>query len=128
MEDNKITFEALPQATSNLQAEVHELKETLETFMKKVLEIKPENPNELVGIDEACRILGLKKPTLYHKAQRKEIKSYKPAGCKMIMFKRSDLMEWIEHGGKTSSASLAAIEAQLQGCIRHKPKSSMGGK
>ena len=128
MEDNKITFEALPQATSNLQAEVRELKETLQTFMKKVLDVKTEDPNELVGIDEACKILGLKKPTLYHKVQKKEIKSYKPAGCKMIMFKRSDLMEWIEHGGKTSSASIAAIEAQLQGCVRHKPKSSMGGR
>lgn len=127
MEDKTITFEALPQATSELQAEVRELKETLNVFMKKVLEIKPENPNELVGIDEACKILGLKKPTLYHKVQKKEIKSYKPTGCKMIMFKRSDLMDWIEHGGKTSSANLAAIEAQLQGCIRHKPKSSMGG-
>lgn len=128
MEDETITFEALPQATSELQAEVRELKETLDVFMKKVLEIKPENPNELVGIDEACKILGLKKPTLYHKVQKKEIKSYKPAGCKMIMFKRSDLMDWVEHGGKTSSASLAAIEAQLQGRIRHKPKSSMGGR
>lgn len=83
MENRVISFEALPQVTSELQAEVRDLRETLEMFMNKVLEIKPEQPNDLVGIDEACRILGLKKPTLYHKAQRKEIPSYKPAGCKM---------------------------------------------
>lgn len=82
MESKTISFEALPQVTSELQAEVRELRETLEMFMNKVLEIKPEQPNDLVGIDEACRILGLKKPTLYHKAQRKEIPSYKPPAAR----------------------------------------------
>lgn len=134
MEQKQLTFEALPQATSELQAEVRELKEKLEKFMSKVVVTKPEDLNDPVGIDEACRILGLKKPTVYRKAQRGEIKSYKPKGCKMLMFKRSDLLEWIERSGQGETAVYAEPSAEsktilekMRQEVRHKPGTLKGG-
>jgi len=124
MENQKISFEELPQVTCELLKEVQQLKETLSRFMEQTCSSKQEKTNEMVGIEEACQILGLKKPTLYHKVQKKEIKSYKPLGCKMILFKRSDLMEWIEHNGR--NFDMDSIKAQIENCIRHKPKSKMG--
>ena len=125
MQNESITFEALPQLTSELQSEVKQLKETLETFMKKVLETVPEGTTkELVGVEEACSILGLKRPTVYHKAQTGELKSYKPKGCKMLLFKRSDLMEWVERSNKSIDAE--AMLEQMRSKVRHKPKSGMG--
>ena len=100
MENRTISFEDLPQATSALQGEVQALRSVVEQL---VVEIKSSNGKEtvedMIGIDEACRLLGLKKPTVYHKAQKREIKSYKPEGTKKLMFKRSELYEWLESKG-----------------------------
>lgn len=122
MTERIFTFEELPQAASQIHAEVQELRHVVEEFISSFnASEKPADNDELVGIDEACQILGLKKPTLYHKAQRKEIKSYKPDGCKMLLFKRSDLMQWVENSGREIDSE--AILAELRGAVRHKPRS-----
>ena len=126
MENRTISFEDLPQATSALQGEVQALRSVVEQL---VVEIKSSNGKEtvedMIGIDEACRLLGLKKPTVYHKAQKHEIKSYKPEGTKKLMFKRSELYEWLESKGisKEPAPDVEAILASLQKGIRHKPSS-----
>jgi excisionase family DNA binding protein len=126
MENRTISFEDLPQATSALQGEVQALRSVVEQL---VVEIKSSNGKEtvedMIGIDEACRLLGLKKPTVYHKAQKREIKSYKPKGTKKLMFKRSELYEWLESKGisKEPAPDVEAILASLQKGVRHKPGS-----
>ena len=126
MENRTISFEDLPQATSALQGEVQALRSVVEQL---VVEIKSSNGKEtvedMIGIDEACRLLGLKKPTVYHKAQKREIKSYKLEGTKKLMFKRSELYEWLESKGisKEPAPDVEAILASLQKGVRHKPGS-----
>lgn len=126
MENRTISFEDLPQATSALQGEVQALRSVVEQL---VVEIKSsngkENVEDMIGIDEACRLLGLKKPTVYHKVQKREIKSYKPEGTKKLMFKRSELYEWLESKGisKEPAPDVEAILASLQKGVRHKPGS-----
>ena len=126
MENRTISFEDLPQATSALQGEVQALRSVVEQL---VVEIKSSNGKEtvedMIGIDEACRLLGLKKPTVYHKAQKREIKSYKPEGTNKLMFKRSELYEWLESKGisKEPAPDVEAILASLQKGVRHKPGS-----
>lgn len=126
MENRTISFEDLPQATSALQGEVQALRSVVEQL---VVEIKSSNGKEtvedMIGIDEACRLLGLKKPTVYHKALKREIKSYKPEGTKKLMFKRSELYEWLESKGisKEPAPDVEAILASLQKGVRHKPGS-----
>ena len=126
MENRTISFEDLPQATSALQGEVQALRSVVEQL---VVEIKSSNGKEtvedMIGIDEACRLLGLKKPTVYHKAQKREIKSYKSEGTKKLMFKRSELYEWLESKGisKEPAPDVEAILASLQKGVRHKPGS-----
>jgi len=126
MENRTISFEDLPQATSALQGEVQALRSVVEQL---VAEIKSSNGKEtvedMIGIDEACRLLGLKKPTVYHKAQKREIKFYKPEGTKKLMFKRSELYEWLESKGisKEATPDVEAILASLQKGVRHKPGS-----
>ena len=100
MENRTISFEDLPQATSELQGEVKALRNVVEQLVVEIKSSKEKEPTEdMIGIDEACKILGLKKPTVYHKAQKREIKSYKPNGSKKLMFKRSELLEWQESKG-----------------------------
>lgn len=126
MENRTISFEDLPQATSELQGEVKALRNVVEQLVVEIKSSKEKEPTEdMIGIDEACKILGLKKPTVYHKAQKREIKSYKPNGSKMLMFKRSELLEWQESKGiyKEHTPDVEAILASMQKGIRHKPSS-----
>ena len=126
MENRTISFEDLPQATFALKGEVQALRSVVEQL---VVEIKSSNGKEsvddMIGIDEACKLLGLKKPTVYHKAQKREIKSYKPEGTKKLMFKRSELYDWLESKGinKEPTPDVEAILATLQKGVRHKPYS-----
>ena len=126
MENRTISFEDLPQATSALQGEVKALRSVVEQLVVEIKSSKgTETMENMIGIDEACRILGLKKPTVYHKAQKHEIKSYKPEGTKKLMFKRSELYEWLESKGicKEPAPDVDAILATLQKGVRHKPSS-----
>ena len=126
MENRTISFEELPQATSALQGEVKALRNAVEQLVVEIKSSKEKEPVEdMIGIEEACKILGLKKPTVYHKAQKREIKSYKPEGTKMLMFKRSELYEWQESKGisKEPAPDVESILTNIQRGIRHKPSS-----
>lgn len=48
----------------------------------------------MIGINEACEILSLAKPTVYALVQANKIPYYQPG--KMLKFKRTELMEWME--------------------------------
>lgn len=126
MENRTISFEDLPQATSALQGEVKALRSAVEQLVVEIKSSKGmDTMEDMIGIDEACKILGLKKPTVYHKAQKREIKFYKPEGTKKLMFKRSELYEWQESKGmiKEPAPDVEAILANLQKGVRHKPSS-----
>ena len=126
MENRTISFEDLPQATSALQGEVKALRSAVEQLVVEIKSSKgKETVEDMIGVDEACRLLGLKKPTVYHKAQKREIKSYKLEGTKKLMFKRSELYEWLESKGisKEPAPDVEAILASLQKGVRHKPGS-----
>ena len=126
MDNRTISFEELPQVTSALQGEVKALRNAVEQLVVEIKSSKEKEPVEdMIGIEEACKILGLKKPTVYHKAQKREIKSYKPGGTKMLMFKRSELYEWQASKGisKEPAPDVESILANIQRGIRHKPSS-----
>ena len=52
----------------------------------------------MIGINEACEILSLAKPTVYALVQANKIPYYQPG--KMLKFKRTELMEWMEKSRK----------------------------
>ena len=49
---------------------------------------------EPLNIDQAARLLGLKKGTVYNMVSRREIAHYKLGN--RVFFKKSDLKEWFE--------------------------------
>jgi len=79
------------------------LKKFLTKIIVEILEDRiPTNQNssvdkpDLVFIDEAAEITGLKKSTIYLKSSKKEIPHMKRG--RKLYFKRSELLEWIEKG------------------------------
>lgn len=126
MPNNTIGFEELPRVASELQTELKEIKETMQTLVLLVKKSNEATSEEIIGIEEACRILGLRKPTVYHKVQRGEIPTCRPSGCKKLMFKRGELITWLSQQ-KHSVATTAEIYAEMQNSVRRKPKSGWGG-
>lgn len=126
MTNSAISFEELPRVASELQTELKEIKETMQALVLLVKKSNEATSEEIIGIEEACRILGLRKPTVYHKVQRGEIPTCRPSGCKKLMFKRGELITWLSQQ-KHSVATTAEIYAEMQNSVRRKPKSGWGG-
>lgn len=126
MVQTAISFEELPRVASELQTELKEIKETMQTLVLLVKKSNEANCEETVGIEEACKILGLRKPTVYHKVQRGELPTCRPSGCKKLMFKRGELITWLSQQ-KHSAATTAELLAEMQSSVRRKPKSGWGG-
>lgn len=116
--DNKISFEEMPQAILQLIQTVNGLKEAIDDLRVNIP--KPQD-EPMVGIDEACRILQRAKSTIYALCQSHKIPFYQPG--KMLQFKRSELMAWMESGKQeTNRQTHEDIAAAMQKGIRHKPK------
>lgn len=63
-----------------------------------------KSEQELLSIDEAAKLIKLTKPTIYGLVHKNKI-PYSKKG-KRLYFKRSELLEWIESGKRTSKSEL----------------------
>ena len=79
----KLNFEELPQATAFLLEKVEELTISINE-MKQLLKRQTAAKEEMIGINEACKILSLAKPTVYALVQANKIPYYQPG--KMLKF------------------------------------------
>ena len=96
---DSITFEARPQAISELIQKVDTLQSTVAALQKHCNKPQVE---PMIGIDEACKILGRAKSTVYALTQAHKIPFYQPG--KMLQFKRSELMAWDRQSTRLNSS------------------------
>ncbi len=117
-----LSFEAMPQAILELMHKVDTLRADI-SELKKLGRTQTRGP--MLGIDEACKILQRAKSTVYALAQAHKIPFYQPG--KMLQFKRSELMAWMDSSRQETSAQTRdSIIGDMQRGIRHKPKSNWG--
>lgn len=118
MQYNELTFEALPQAISQLMEKVDKLQAEIQELKR----VSSEPPAEgMIGIDEACKILHLAKSTVYSLTQKRRLPFYQPG--KMLQFKRSELLKWIEdRRNGISDRTVQDISEVMQRGVTHKPK------
>lgn len=121
--ENKITFETMPQA-------IYELITKIDRLQSDINELKQRNSTTtvvepMIGIEEACKILHRAKSTVYALTQARKIPFYQPG--KMLQFKKSELMAWMEESKQeTCSQSQEDLIEQMQSTVRHKPRSRWG--
>lgn len=118
MQNQSITFESLPSIVSKLVNEIGELRELLLNLSTQ-LPLK-ENDN-LIGIDEACKILRRKKSTVYHLVRDGTLPHYKTG--KMLEFRPSELHEWQNSFASMRPKSSEEILADMKSAIKRNPKS-----
>ena len=105
MEANEISFENLPKAVAHLVSELAEIKSLVEKGQTPIVSQK-QIP---IDIEEACRIIGKAKPTVYALVRKRMIPCYKNG--KKLYFFEDELLEWISKGKKKT---LQEIESEAE--------------
>lgn len=116
-----LTFDKLPEAVTMLTKEVSELKRLL---IEKQEQPTPDQPEQLLTIDEVATLLHLTKPTVYSKVSKNEL----PGVCKQgkrLYFDRQTIIDWIKQGRKKSNAE---IEQEAKAYLLNTKKGLNNGK
>lgn len=116
-----LTFDKLPEAVTMLTKEVSELKRLL---IEKQEQPTPDQPEQLLTIDEVATLLHLTKPTVYSKVSKNEL----PGVCKQgkrLYFDRQTIIDWIKQGRKKSNAE---IEQEAKAYFLNNKKGLNNGK
>jgi len=105
MNVHEISFENLPKAVAPLVNELAELKSLVEKGQTPIVPLK----RVPIDIEEACRIIGKAKPTVYALVRKRMIPCYR-SGKKLYFFEE-ELLEWISKGKKKT---LQEIESEAE--------------
>ncbi len=127
MSDNSLSFDELPGAVLSLTSLVKDLAKEVVELRKQLraLSGEPSQSIEFVGMDEAVRILGKAKSTIYGLAREGRLPAYKVPGEKEWRFVASELVEFVKGNRRESSLpSFEDMEAMLSRGTRcrHKDK------
>lgn len=122
MMETNIPFEAMPQAIQDLLLKVDSLQNEIRDMRNQCNKPVEES---MIGINEACEMIGLAKSTVYALASAHKIPHYQPG--KMLKFKRSELQDWMENGRqKTIIQTTDSLIEEMQKVTRRKPRSNFG--
>ena len=86
---------------SNLEYQNKQLEE-IRTIEKKV-----QTGFDYININDLADLTGLSTKTLYTRVYKKEIPYYKPGG-KLLLFKISEIKEWVKEARHSSLSELQA--------------------
>lgn len=114
MNANEITFDKLPEAVAFLTKELLFIRELLEK--QQTVVPKKQGP---IGIDDACRIIGKAKPTVYTLVRKRVLPCYKNG--KKLYFYEDELITWINSGKKKTIQEMKAdAETEMNNSYRRK--------
>lgn len=120
--ENIPSFEAMPGYLVNLSERLDKLSRDVSLLSQRIKtdKVPKEESEAFIGIDEACALLHLAKPTVYKLAQKGLIPHYKPS--KELLFRKSELIEWVENSHRMNKASLEEMTRAITAGNRRKPK------
>jgi excisionase family DNA binding protein len=91
-----------------------ELKELVKASVKDAIQkaqsiwqTSQEDKDEILNATQAAKLLNIAKPTLYSKTSKQEIPFFKRG--KKLLFRKSELIQWIENGKHRSQAELDQV-------------------
>lgn len=125
MTDNSLSFDELLGAVLSLTYLVKDLAKEVVELRKQIRALSGESSQsiEFVGIDEAVRILGKAKSTIYGLAREGRLPAYKVPGEKEWRFVASELVEFVKGNRRESSLqSFEDMEAMLSRGTRSQRK------
>lgn len=100
----KINFDSLPEQVNIIKQEISEIKRLLQERINAEQEAQPE---KILNVEEAARLLRLKRQTIYEKVRKGELPVCKIPGTKRLFFSYSDLMSYIKRGRRKTNSEIA---------------------
>lgn len=82
----------------------HQVAQQL-TEIQQQLQDRVFDQKEILNLKEAASFLRIAKSTLYKLTCKKQVKFHKPSG-KIILFRRDDLISWVERKGPSETNQL----------------------
>lgn len=76
------------------------LKEALIPVLQRIESL---DENQYLDVAQVCQITGYSKYTIYQKTSKGLIPYYKQAGGNKLVFKKGEVMEWMESEGRRKS-------------------------
>jgi len=108
MDINEISFENLPKAVAYLVKEIAEIKLLIQNM--QVYESKEKSIP--IGVEEASRLIGKAKPTIYALVRQRKIPCYKYG--KKLYFFEEELLEWISKGKKKTIQEIESAASKYK--------------
>jgi excisionase family DNA binding protein len=108
MTANEISFNDLPKAIAFLVSEVAEIKSLVEKRQPQPISQK----RVPIGIDEASKIIGKAKPTIYALVRKRLLPCYKNG--KKLYFYEDELLATIEKGKRKSMSEIESEALAFQ--------------
>lgn len=97
----EITFDQLPQAVTNLQASINEIKQLL---LLKTSQPQKDT-DELLTVQDAAKFLSLSVPTVYGLISKKELPVMKRS--KRCYFSKVELINYLKQGRQKTYEEIA---------------------
>ena len=112
-----MTFEKLPSIVSDLKEELKALRKDVAELKAICMHQRPTR-RKPIGYDEACKIIGKSKNTLYRYTSQGIVPHYKRG--KRVFFYEEELIQWLDDGyHKTVQEQMNNSENNI---IQLKPK------
>jgi excisionase family DNA binding protein len=90
----ELTFEQLPIAVSLMAAKLDKIEQLLQQKTPPA----EDKQEQLLNVDEACKLLNLAKPTVYGLVSQRKLPHMKQG--KKLYFSKQELTEWVKAGRK----------------------------
>ncbi|MQY79731.1 MAG: helix-turn-helix domain-containing protein [Bacteroidetes bacterium] len=100
MENQKLSFDQLPEAVSRLTAQM----ENIERMLRD--DTPCSEPDEFLNLDQTCKMLDLSKPTVYGLVSHRQIPHSKRGG--RLRFLKSEIHAWVLQSKRKTMDELKA--------------------
>jgi len=115
MNHPEVTYNTLPAAIQRIQEQLDRIERKLEAISSP--EVQKEQ-DEFIGVEEAARLLGVVKATMYNKVSARQIPAYKYG--RKLRFRRSEVLELLNASRiMTATEQDAIIEQEAEELLRH---------
>ncbi|MBD5339362.1 MAG: helix-turn-helix domain-containing protein [Bacteroides sp.] len=115
-----IPFEAAPQIVARLEEKLDALTETVTKLFQRLYSPPPEDPEEMVTIKVAARILHLSVSRVRALVQDGRVPCYKPG--RNLLFLPSELRRWLSDSKRRGQFSIEEQMAMMTKGMRNSAK------
>jgi len=93
MTTNQNPFDQISRQLNSIENNIDDLKNLL-----KKKQAAPQVEKEIIFMADVCYLTNLAKQTIYQLVHKAEIPVIKPEGVKKLMFRKTDIMLWLDCG------------------------------